>query len=97
MQRRIYLFFPILMLIICFILAGNSGLNAEPADNKCVNCHSRDGVTPLQVKDWRQSKHALNDITCDICHGDGHQSADDIDKVNLPNPDVCGSCHEEVH
>ena len=58
----------------------------------CVACHTK--VTPNIVKDWKISKHSENDIDCAACHGDGHTSADDVDKVQLPTPKVCAECHD---
>ncbi len=63
------------------------------AANKCIECHKT--VSPGQVKDWSVSKHAENDITCDVCHGDAHTSAKDVDKVKLPDENKCAECHEE--
>ena len=61
--------------------------------NPCVTCHT--GITPGVVGDWEQSAHAAEGIMCDDCHGDGHSSADDVDKVNIPTPETCALCHEE--
>ncbi len=63
------------------------------AGNKCIECHKK--VSPGQVKDWSVSKHAENDITCDVCHGDAHSSAKDVNKVVLPDEHKCAECHEE--
>ncbi len=63
------------------------------AEEACITCHKK--VTPGQVKDWSVSKHAENDITCSVCHGEGHTSAKDIDKVILPDEHKCAECHEE--
>lgn len=58
----------------------------------CVECHSK--VTPGIVTDWQLSKHSVNEVICSDCHGTGHTSANDVDKVSLPTPEVCGTCHE---
>ena len=58
----------------------------------CVDCHNT--ITPGAVKDWQNSEHFENEIGCASCHGDAHKSADDVDKVNLPTPAVCGECHD---
>ncbi len=62
-------------------------------DNACIECHKT--ISPGQVKDWSVSKHAENDITCDICHGDAHTGKDDVIKVTLPDEHKCAECHEE--
>jgi hypothetical protein len=58
----------------------------------CVTCHKE--VSPGIVTDWQLSKHSLNDIDCSACHGDGHASAADVDKVLIPTPETCAECHE---
>jgi hydroxylamine dehydrogenase len=69
-------------------------LAAAPAvtTNECVACHEQ--VTPGIVSDWKISSHAENEITCDVCHGADHRSAEDVANVQLPTPEVCGTCHE---
>jgi hypothetical protein len=59
----------------------------------CITCHEQ--VTAGVVADWRLSRHAGADVTCDVCHGDGHRSAQDVASVQLPTPQVCGACHAE--
>ncbi|HSB68029.1 MAG TPA: multiheme c-type cytochrome [Candidatus Methylomirabilis sp.] len=69
-------------------------LLAHPAlAQQCVDCHKT--VTPNIVSDWQLSKHSQNAITCSVCHGDGHSSAQDVAKVKIPTPETCGGCHEE--
>lgn len=58
----------------------------------CVDCHK--DVTPNIVKDWQFSKHSQNDIDCSTCHGEGHQTAEDFAKANIPTPAVCADCHD---
>ena len=59
----------------------------------CIDCHKT--VTPNIVSDWKISRHSLEGVTCDVCHGDEHKSAGDVSKVQLPTPEVCKACHEE--
>ncbi len=59
---------------------------------QCVDCHKT--VTPNIVSDWQFSKHSQNAITCDVCHGDQHSSAQDVAKVKIPTPETCATCHE---
>ena len=59
--------------------------------NICLDCHAKQ--TPHIVSDWKISKHAENDITCDACHGDQHVTAEDVSNVQLPTAQVCGECH----
>ena len=59
----------------------------------CLECH-RD-VTPSIVTDWEVSRHAFEKVTCDDCHGDGHQSEDDVANVETVTYETCAECHEE--
>ena len=81
MQRAI-------VVMLMGLLAVSTGLAQE-----CVKCHK--DVTPNIVSDWQASMHSENEIGCSTCHGDGHKSAHDVEKVQLPTPDTCGECHEE--
>jgi predicted CXXCH cytochrome family protein len=58
----------------------------------CVECHQKNN--PNIVSDWKLSKHSQNDVECSACHGDKHQSASDVNLVQLPTPDVCAECHD---
>ncbi len=69
-------------------------LLASPVSaQNCVTCHSN--VTPNIVSDWQLSTHSQNNVDCSICHGDEHQTAEDVAKVTLPTPDTCAPCHDE--
>ena len=59
----------------------------------CVECHTQ--VTPGIVSDWQLSKHSENGVDCSGCHGEGHQSERDVEKVLLPTPETCAQCHEQ--
>jgi hydroxylamine dehydrogenase len=59
----------------------------------CVDCHKK--VTPGIVSDWQLSQHSQNKIDCSECHGDEHNSAQDVAKVKLPTPETCATCHEQ--
>ncbi len=63
-------------------------LNAEV----CLNCHTK--VTPNIVTDWQLSKHSQNEVSCETCHGEAHQTSNDVTKAALPTPEVCSNCHE---
>lgn len=64
-------------------------------DENCITCHSK--ISPGQVRDWKTSKHAENEVTCSVCHGEEHQTAADYKKVQLPDEEVCADCHEEQY
>lgn len=59
----------------------------------CVSCHEKE--TPGAVSDWKLSKHFEEDITCDDCHGDGHSSANDLEKVLTVTAETCADCHDD--
>jgi hypothetical protein len=79
------------MRIIILLIFALCSLSMYAQD--CVECHSK--VTPGIVTDWQLSKHSVNEVVCSDCHGTGHISANDVDKVSLPTPEVCGTCHEQ--
>jgi cytochrome c553 len=58
----------------------------------CVTCHKN--ITPNIVSDWQLSKHSQNDVSCETCHGSDHTNASNVDKVSLPTPQTCQTCHE---
>ncbi|MDQ7007089.1 MAG: multiheme c-type cytochrome [Acidobacteriota bacterium] len=58
---------------------------------ECIECHTQ--VTPRIVQDWKLSAHAEMSISCSICHGADHTSAEDVAEVDLPTPDTCAGCH----
>ncbi len=71
-----------------------TGLLASPVHaQECLECHKE--ITPNIVSDWQVSKHSENSVSCSVCHGDGHMTAEDVDKVELPTPDTCADCHED--
>ena len=59
----------------------------------CIGCHK--GKTPGLVKDWQESKHSKNDVTCSTCHGYKHKKASTSDQAMMPDEHVCAECHEE--
>lgn len=75
----------LLVLALFFAYTGSS--------QNCVDCHKK--ITPGIVSDWELSKHHENDIECSTCHGDAHQSENDVANVLIPTPETCANCHEE--
>ena len=80
------------------VLAGNLQLNAAekkavPSSASCVACHEKQ--TPQIVTDWRISRHSEVEVGCADCHGDQHQSSNDVANVKIPTPDTCAECHEQ--
>jgi len=58
----------------------------------CVSCHK--DVNPSIVSDWQLSKHSKEMVSCFICHGDQHTSAEDVAKAMTPTHHTCRACHE---
>jgi hydroxylamine dehydrogenase len=84
---RCYLLPLISALLACVLGAGTASAQV------CVGCHKN--VTPGIVADWQLSKHSQNGIECSTCHGEGHKSAHDATKAQIPTADTCGQCHAE--
>ncbi len=74
--------------LIVFLLFSTSLLYSQ----NCVNCHKK--VTPQAVADWQLSKHAENEITCDVCHGDEHNSPKTVHLAKMPTYETCNECHD---
>jgi hypothetical protein len=71
------------------VLAG-AGEPAQAAAGgaDCGACH------PGPAKDWQKSAMAQS-LDCTVCHGKGHQGADDYRNAGLPTPNTCRPCHEQ--
>jgi hypothetical protein len=91
--------FALLAAALLFLAIGATAGRARPATDSaaggpelnCIECHKK--ITPNIVADWQLSKHSQNEIACDTCHGDKHQSAADVANVEIPTPDTCATCH----
>lgn len=62
------------------------------AAEDCIDCHIK--ITPNIVTDWQLSKHSSNSVDCEMCHGGEHNSAEDVNRVLMPNHETCYDCHE---
>jgi len=82
MQRYAVLITAVFLVLCC-------ALPVSAAE--CIDCHKK--ITPQIVTDWELSAHKKNGIGCVACHGDEHQSAQDVAKVKSPLPEVCATCH----
>ncbi len=74
------------------LLLGLSLPSAWSKPSKCEECHVK--LNPGLVKDFNRGKMAKK-LTCKTCHGGGHMSADDVDKVQLPTISTCKKCHKK--
>jgi len=73
-----------------FLVASILFVSVASAD-ECVDCHQK--ITPGIVSDWQLSKHGQARIQCSTCHGDQHQSVQDVANVQIPTADTCAMCH----
>lgn len=68
-------------------------LAASVGAEDCVTCHEKE--TPGAVTDWKLSQHFEEEVMCSDCHGDGHSSATDVEKVLTVTPATCAQCHRK--
>jgi hydroxylamine dehydrogenase len=83
---------PSLTLILTFSVLIMSMSSQAGFAAACDDCHKK--TTPHIVTDWELSKHGKSGIGCAVCHGEGHSSATDVAKAQIPTPDTCAVCHE---
>ncbi len=82
-----YLGFAVISLAVLMF-----ALPAQAVTSKCEECHLK--LTPGIVKDFNRGAMSET-LTCDVCHGEDHMSADDADKAKLPTIATCKECHDE--
>ena len=76
------------------------GSRADSTSDPCISCHEREGVLEGAIKDWEESKHAENNVSCRDCH---EALTTDPDAVNhngfymspVVSPKDCSKCHEQ--
>jgi len=100
-----------LVLGVGLLLAGSISPAAaqdesKPAETVCIQCHgSQPGRLGEPVKQWRQSIHAANGISCHDCHGGDPTDfamamSPERGFLGAPEavgiPDFCGRCHVGV-
>lgn len=79
--------------VLALVLIGTSAFAPRAGAQDCVKCHEKQ--TPQIVADWRLSKHRVQDVTCETCHGVDHIDDTDMARATLPTLDTCGACHEK--
>lgn len=65
------------------------------AEEGCISCHEK--LNPGLVLDWRLSRHSEKEISCSVCHGDKHDTAENAGLAELPDETVCGECHVDQY
>lgn len=74
------------------------GAWSQDTAGECLTCHKE--KTPGIFRQWNNSKHAENDVTCDVCHGADKGDPDAFEHhgmliATLVTPDDCGNCHDQ--
>jgi len=92
-------------LCCCCLPPAALGAARESEASSCIRCHAgleKDLARP--VRDWRESIHAANGISCQDCHG-GDMTFETMEEAMDPGrgfvgapaaeevPDFCGKCH----
>ena len=78
---------------------------AKGETSACIQCHTSDKMDPEMhqiVRQWKESWHAKNNISCHDCHGGApedasmsmmHQRGFKGTPENVQVPEFCGTCH----
>jgi nitrate/TMAO reductase-like tetraheme cytochrome c subunit len=78
---------------------------AEGDTSACIQCHTSDSMDSKMlelVRDWRESWHAKNNVSCHDCHGGApedasmsmsHQRGFKGAPLDTEIPAFCGTCH----
>ena len=78
---------------------------AKGETSACIQCHTSDDMGPEMheiTRQWKESWHAKNNISCHDCHGGApedasmsmmHQRGFKGSPENIDIPEFCGTCH----
>jgi nitrate/TMAO reductase-like tetraheme cytochrome c subunit len=78
---------------------------AKGETSACIQCHTSDNMGPEMheiTRQWKESWHALNNISCHDCHGGApedasmsmmHQRGFKGSPKDTDIPEFCGTCH----
>jgi hypothetical protein len=78
---------------------------AKGETSACIQCHTSDDMGPEMheiTRQWKESWHAKNNISCHDCHGGApedasmsmmHQRGFKGSPKNIDIPEFCGTCH----
>ena len=59
---------------------------ASPSSSTCIACHQK--INPNIVADWSISRHCEVQVGCADCHGDGHQTTNDLPEIKALAADL---------
>jgi hydroxylamine dehydrogenase len=88
-MKKVIFFVTFSLIFSCWGFLGSSSADTE----LCISCHRL--VTPGLVKDWEASSHSKNNVTCSTCHGDKHNSPNNVKLAWLPDESLCARCHKK--
>ncbi len=82
-------------MLLCLVFLG---ITSGYASEKCMTCHEQ--KSPGLYRQWKESTHAANGITCIDCHGANEGESDAFLHegeliATLVTPQDCGACHEQ--
>ncbi len=94
---RIFTRLTVTIILIALPITVDAQIDAT-ADNACIGCHSSVGATAGIINDWKESKHASNNVTCDKCHVVDAENKDGFTHngffiTKTPSPKDCNKCH----
>ena len=88
----------LISLLLTFPLSNQALAEDASEGGKCMTCHK--DKTPGMYREWRKSKHAMNDVTCISCHEADAKDKDAFQHygatiATLVTPKDCGNCHDD--
>ncbi len=90
----------VLLVVTLFVVMAASPAFAvtEQVKGKCMTCHKE--ITAGLYYQWRDSEHALNNVTCYDCHGAKRSEVDAFMHegayiATMVTPKDCGACHQK--
>ena len=78
-------------------------VSVSSPNQHCIDCHIEKGVQPVQIQEWRKSRHARAGVGCYQCHRAQKGDVDGFDHngyfiSTIVSPKDCERCHpKQVH
>jgi len=88
----------VLVLVSFLILPGQHQYAVSEAGKNCITCHKV--KTPGLIKQWQNSSHGKNEVSCLDCHGAEREEPDAYEHnqvyiATLVTPKDCSTCHDQ--
>ncbi|MCB2213172.1 hypothetical protein KQI52_13745 [bacterium] len=95
-MKRILILCAVMLILAMFAVP--SFAIDEQVKGKCMTCHKE--TSPGLYHQWRDSEHAMHNVTCYDCHGADRSDADAFKHegawiATLVTPNDCGTCHKK--